>query len=285
MSFYLSIMKFSFFFFAVLVLLAGPFTGICQQAGSETTSKNWLQSISQNALGRQGERTKFSKAPPGFALYFSRCGTIDMPYLVYIPKSYDPNKASSMVVFLHGAILARDSFQYKDPAIANEPVFAVADASNTIVVFPFGRSGFMWPANVAANENILAIIEQATNYYNIDKQRIYLGGISMGGIATFWFITHHPTRFAGFYTFSAMPGLASGEIAFSNITNERPLYSMHARDDHGFPFNEVNDIYEQHKKEAPGWKLSTVVTGGHRFIYGLGGSTYIQTILSKLLKQ
>jgi predicted peptidase len=246
-------------------------------------SGDWLKKIERNAISK-GKAGIFSAAKPGYALYFSQSGSVNEPYLVYVPKSYDPSRPSPLVVFLHGAILARDSFQYKDPEIADEPIFSIADAFNTIVLFPFGRSDFKWSGRSPAYENVIKMIRQAEECYNINKQRIYIGGISMGGIATFWFINNKPELFAGFYTFSAMPRLPDQAINFKAITIDKPLFSMNAKDDPGFSYTEVHEIYEQHKAEAKGWHFESVETGGHRFIYNSGGQEYVKSIVGSLLK-
>ena len=240
---------------------------------SAQSNEEWLSTIKRNAADKK----------PGYALYFSQAGAISVPYLVYIPKSYNLAKAIPAVVFLHGAILAKDSFQYKDPSIANEPVFSIADACNTIIIFPFARQDFKWSGQEAAFENIIAIMKQVEQDYNVDKKRVYLGGISMGGNATFWFINNRPEMFAGFYTFSAMPRSTTAPIKFSNITKEKPLFSVNAKDDPVFPYTDVKATYELHKKEAPGWHFESVETGGHRFIYANGGSNYVKTIINNLL--
>jgi predicted peptidase len=242
----------------------------------------WVEQISGKAIA-PAVKSAYLPAKPGLALYFLKAGNLDAPYIVCVPATYGPAKPSKLVVFLHGAILARNDFQYKEPSIANEPIFSVSDTYNTIVVFPFGKSDFMWPADEAANQHVAETVTDAARHYNIDKQRIYLGGISMGGMATFWFITHNSGLFAGFYTFSAMPRLTSGAISFGNITKNKPLYSMHAKDDAGFSFSEVKAIYDQYKEEAPGWHLSSVETGGHRFIYNAIGRQYVKALLGNLL--
>lgn len=254
-------------------------TCIAQPSGQRA---DWLSTIKTNAVAAVQGKQAFSSAPSGPALYFVRNSGVDAPYIVFVPASYNPSKPMQVVVFLHGAILARDSFQYSDPGIAREPVFSVADTLQTLVVFPFGRTGFMWPVVEAANENIMSIIGDVAQHYNIDKQRIFLGGISMGGMATFWFVTHKYDAFAGFYTFSAMP--PESGVRYSNLGVNKPLISLHAKDDPGFPFDEVLSRYNAHKMEAPGWSLSAVSTGGHRFIYAPGGDAYVKATLSRLLQ-
>ena len=247
------------------------------------TNDVWLTNIKRNALPEQSAQAVFRAAPAGFALYFSRAGEINVPYLVRVPKGYDPARPTPVVLFLHGAILAKDSFQYKDPEISNEPVFSIADSLNALVVFPFARADFKWSGVSPAYENIINIIQQVERDYNVDKRKIFIGGISMGGIATFWFINNKPDIFAGFYTFSAVPR-ANGGVNFGNLSNGKPLYSLNAKDDPIFPYTEMQQAFEQHKNEAPGWHFSTVETGGHRFIYGAGGAHYVQTVIRQLVR-
>jgi predicted esterase len=85
--------------------------------------------------------------------------------------------------------------------------------------------------------------------------------------------------FAGFYAFSAMPK----DLKFGNITKTRPLYTMNAKDDQTFPYSEAAAVYEQHKTETGGWHFNTVATGGHRFIYGINGSSYVKQLLGSLI--
>ncbi len=247
-----------------------------------TASEAWVKNMEQNALPVRSGNASFQVAPQGFALYFSQANNIQEPYLVRVPKGYDPSRAMPVVVFLHGAILAKDSFQYKDPAIAAEPVFSAADTLNAIVVFPFARQDFKWVNQPAVFENIINIVQQVEATYNVDKKKIFIGGISMGGIATFWFINNKPDIFAGFYTFSAVLR-TSDDIKFSNLTASKPLYSINAKDDPVFSYKEMEQTFQQHTNEAPGWHFSTVETGGHRFIYGKGGTHYVQSVIRELL--
>ena len=258
---------------------------ICSEAQnkiSALSNDEWLKMITHNAVSKTTNDHSFLKAPRGFALYFSTAGSINVPYLVYVPKSYNPAKPLPAVVFLHGAILARDSFQYKSAEIADEPVFSAADMLNTIIIFPFARQDFKWSGQEAAYENIISIIRQVEEHYNINKNKIFIGGISMGGNATFWFINNRPDVFAGFYTFSAMP---ANTTKFSSLTKGKPLYSMNAMDDPVFPYTEIAATYQKYKNEAPGWHFATIENGGHRFIYAKDGAKYIRSMLGNLLQE
>lgn len=237
----------------------------------------WVKTITANAISSGTQSVH-----PGFALYYSQVGDVKAPYLVYIPRSFDPSKNPPVVVFLHGAILARDSFHHIDPAIADEPVFAVADTLHAVIVFPFCKRDFTWPAQQAVCEHVANIVGQVKKRYGITDSKAYIGGISMGGNATFWFINNKPGVFAGFYTFSAYPhGMT---VNYNNITKDKPLISMNAKDDSVFPYDDALALYEQHKAAAPGWQFRSTDRGGHRFIYGPSGYRYILFALQQIIK-
>ncbi|MDQ2753520.1 MAG: alpha/beta hydrolase-fold protein [Bacteroidota bacterium] len=250
---------------------------------AKTTNKNWLETITNNAIAKPKEDENFYHAPSGFALYFTKVDSLHVPYLVYIPKNYDSAKPSSLIVFLHGAVISIDSFQYNNASFAQqEPIFLVAEKHNAIVLYPFGKKDFGWVKQQAAFENILTEISAIEQVYNINKNNVFLGGMSNGGSAAFWFITYHPQLFTAFYAFSAMPKLYQSEISFKNISKNKPLFSINAKDDEGYSFDKVKSVYEQHKAEAKGWHFDSVETGNHGFIYNDSGWSVVNDLFVKL---
>ena len=162
----------------ILFLVCLSSFAFAQSEHSAMSADAWQKLIRGNALNTSSGA--FQPPRSGFALYFSRAGNVSEPYLVYVPKSYNPLNSSPVVVFLHGAILAKDSFQYKDPSIANEPIFTIGETLNTIVVFPFARTDFKWSGQSPAFGNIISIVKQVERDYNVDKKKVFIGGISMG---------------------------------------------------------------------------------------------------------
>ncbi len=275
-------MKFCSIIISVLQFISVSSFG--QNSAQIETSKIWLNTISANAIEISIENNDFKAAPNGYALYFSNVDSLQAPYLVYVPKAYDPTNKYPLIVYLHGGVVGIDSFQYKNPFFAQEPIFSIADKYNAIILFPYGKKDFGWVKQQKAFENILTIIEQTKQRYNVDNDKIFLGGMSNGATAAFWFITNYPKQFAGFYAFSPMPKLYSGDIIFKNITINKPLYSINAKDDEGFQFGSVKSIYDANKSEALGWHFDSIVIGGHGFIYDDSGNVFINNLFEKLFR-
>jgi acetyl esterase/lipase len=110
------------------------------------------------------------------------------PLAVYVPKSYDPQKAASLVVFLHGRTWSENDL------IAQPWVRAAADSTNSIIIAPYARgdSQYVDPASV----EVYAALDLAKKTFNIDPRRIYLAGHSMGGYGVFIVGPKHPENWA-----------------------------------------------------------------------------------------
>ena len=247
-----------------------------------TAQRNWVAKTTANAIkARRGK--SFRKAPAGFALYFLRVDTLQVPYWVYVPKHYNPTKAHQTIVYLHGGVVSTTDFAYQDSDYSTESIFAIAEAHNALVLYPFARKSFGWVNQLASFEYVLTMLRTAKQHYNIDDKQVVLGGMSNGGSATFWFASHHPELFAGFYTFSAWPVLQVGAVDY-NALSIKPFYSLHALDDSLYRYQKVKAIYDLHKGQASAWHLDTVARGGHGFIYRSNGEAEMKKVLDKLLK-
>lgn len=246
-------------------------------------SEDWLARITSNKI-LPNLNGKFNKCNEGFALYFSKVDSLDVPYLVYIPKLYHPSKPMQVIVFLQGGVANRENFEFQNPeGIIPEPIFSIGDIYNSIIIYPFGKKDFGWVYQKPAFENVLTIINKVEKAYNVDNKRIFLGGMSNGGTATFWFASQKPNIFKGFYAFSAIPKLEIGEIRFQNISQGKPFYSINAKDDEIYSFKTVKNIYEQNKTIATDWHFDSVQKGDHSFIYGPQGKEILNTFFKKVL--
>ncbi|HEX8429035.1 hypothetical protein [Hymenobacter sp.] len=241
----------------------------------------WVQTSTGKVVNAKGPKG-FAKPSPGHALYFTQVDTVRLPYVVYVPKSYNPKVATRLIVYLHGGVVSLKNFEYKDPDFVDETIFKLAEKYQALVLFPFGRKTFGWVEQPAAFEAVVEVIGEAKKHYHVNDKQVYIGGFSNGGTATFWFADHHPELFAGYYTISARPRLDIGPINFRRLGNQ-PFYSLHAQNDSLFRYKNVLATYNQHRAEAPGWQLETQPTGSHGIIYAPGGDKSLERLLDKLL--
>lgn len=152
----------------------------------------------------------------------------------YIPATYDPSQKTPLVVSCHGGLMTGwgqciyTSWTY------------IADREGFIVVFPSANKNRFWqmtrrgpapaanaprrsiggiempPSPSSDEENhdiqfIMALIAHMEQRYNIDDGRVYIQGMSMGGMMSNQMIGYSPLTFAAYATAGA-PGAPSNAM-------------------------------------------------------------------------
>ncbi|MFD1469927.1 alpha/beta hydrolase-fold protein [Hymenobacter caeli] len=264
--------------------LAAARQALADQAAAKTAAQQrWLRETRAHALPAPTGRR--ATAQPGFALYFSAVSgdTVRMPYLVRVPAGYDPARPAPVVVYLHGGVVSTAQFQYADPDVTQEPIFAAAPAA-ALVVYPFGRRSFGWVSQPAAFAQIESIVAEVQARYRTNSRCTVLGGLSNGGSAALWFASQRSAAFSGFYALSPAPELPLG-AGYGRLGQGKPCYQLSAEDDTLYPYPAVKAAYDAHRAQAPKWRLQAVPTGGHGFLYGPAGPAALRQLLAQLCPQ
>ena len=123
-------------------------------------------------------------------------GTETLQYLLFLPNAYDANaeKEWPLLLFLHGAGERGNDINLvtvhgPPKRIAKEPEFA--KKCPFIVVSPQCLKDHYWsPAQLRM------LLDEVEKTYKIDKKRVYVTGISMGGFGTWMLTADSPERFA-----------------------------------------------------------------------------------------
>ena len=173
------------------------------------------------------------------------------PLAAYVPHSYDPKRATSLVVFLPGRTCTEN-----DP-ISLPWLQTAADSTGSIVVAPYARGDSQYvdpaPADVYAS---LTVAEKA---FNVDPNRVYLAGHSMGGYGVFIVQPRQPQTWAG--VLAASGGMTT-ETLHASLEGLQgvPVYLVVGSDDPIVPsgyMRQNNDLLskseiETHYYEQPG---------------------------------
>ena len=113
-------------------------------------------------------------------------------YLLYLPKDYGSRsrKRWPLMLFLHGA--GERGSDISNVAVHGPPKLVKQGKDFPfIIVSPQCPNGRLWD-----NDVLFALLDEVTKKYNVDKSRIYLTGLSMGGYGTWSLGLTHPERFA-----------------------------------------------------------------------------------------
>ena len=116
------------------------------------------------------------------------------PYVVYVPRSYQRGKPCGLYVFLHGYASYLDKVNWVE-LMFSDVLGDLCEKLNMIAVLPFGRSNTEFMG--VGEADVLHVIDLVRREYDIDEDRIFLSGGSMGGSGTYTIAAHYPHRFAG----------------------------------------------------------------------------------------
>lgn len=190
--------------------------------------------------------------------------TLTVPFLVYIPKNYSNKRTTPLYIYLHGAIINRPKFA--NPAwIETGPEIKImekAKAQNAFIIYPFGKKTFGWLLQQQAFETIIKEIQMVKSLYNINDDKVYIGGHSNGGSGAFWYAINQPSLFASFFGLNYLPKNYGGNTLLGNLNNGSTFYGISGTIDSTFPLVTVNSIYQFARKNGANWE-NFVRVGNH----------------------
>lgn len=138
-------------------------------------------------------------------------------YSLYVPKNYNPDESWPLVVMLHGAwsnhhlglrrVLGKPNEGAEDDARAKRAMPALPDVPY-LVVAPNGYETMSYQG--FAEDDVWRVIGEVQALFNVDPNRVYLTGLSMGGAGTMKLGLRHPDRFAAIAPVCGYVGAMTG---------------------------------------------------------------------------
>jgi poly(3-hydroxybutyrate) depolymerase len=152
----------------------------------------------------------------------------NLPFRYFVPPGYDGAEAYPLILFLHGAGERGSDNEAQlnndangamrlldDDNLALQPVFMIAPQCPT--------EGW-WSGGTLASA--IGLVDQLSATYNIDPDRVYVTGLSMGGMGTWSAVVAEPGRFA-----AAVPMSGDGDANPAGSLAALPFWFFHAADD------------------------------------------------------
>ena len=139
-------------------------------------------------------------------------------YNKIVPKNLGENRP--LLIFCHGYNQDAGWMQNNEFKNDNVSMEAVCDTAKFICVFPNGIDR-AWDTGGDRDINFIkAIIDKMASLYNIDRNRVYLGGFSMGGMLTYNAINKISDIIAAFVS-------CSGPAVVTPKAGLRPIPLLH----------------------------------------------------------
>ena len=178
---------------------------------------------------------------------------INVNYLLFLPEGYqDGGKDFPLIMFLHGAgERGKDLNKVK----IHGPAKIVEKKKDFpfIVLSPQCPEGVWWDTEVLLN-----LLDDVVSRYRIDKSRIYLTGLSMGGFASWKLAAGYPSRFA-----AIAPVCGGGAPFTTRALKDIPTWVFHGAKDPVVPLRESEIMVEALKRFGGNVKLTVYPEAGH----------------------
>jgi predicted esterase len=183
---------------------------------------------------------------PQVVTFHSNADDTEQPYGLYIPRNYDENKKYPLVVMLHGAgsnhrlalrrVFGKSNAQGETDVEASL-YFPEWKDIDYIVVSPFARGTAGYQGIV--EKEVFDMLADVKKRFNIDEDRMYLTGLSMGGGGTLWIGLTRPDLWAALAPVCPAPPRGSEYLQGNAIT--LPIHFFHGDADRAVPVSVSRD--------------------------------------------
>jgi predicted peptidase len=186
-------------------------------------------------VGAFPSKAQLSKQVKGYSESYYKT----LRYGIFTPTNYDSKKRYPLIVYLHGSrdTVSRNLSWYRDDFQRNNPSFVITPKCE---VADQGWGNTWQPGHSPASLLTLKLIDSLMDAYSIDRGRLYIYGISMGGFGVFSILAKEKGKFAAGY---AVCG-GSDTKAAKDLLNT-PLWIFHGEADDVVPVRLSRNIYEE----------------------------------------
>lgn len=158
----------------------------------------------------------------------SNQGPVTLPFRYFVPPGYDPQQAYPLIIFLHGAGERGSDNEAQLNNNANGAMHLLDDANLAMQpVFMVAPQCWGWWSGDQL-EAALRLTDQMAATWNIDRDRVYLTGLSMGGMGAWAGAIAHPDEFAAVI---AMSGNGPTDATSIAKVRDLPFWFFHAAND------------------------------------------------------
>lgn len=184
--------------------------------------------------------------------------TLRLKYLLYLPPQYETSKEKwPLMLFLHGAGERGDDIE---KVKVHGPPKLIAKEGKTfpfVVVSPQCPENGGWPGELQLDA-LDGLLDDIVSRYRVDKDRIYLTGLSMGGFGTWQLAFRYPDRFA-----ALAPICGRGDPKKVERLKHVPVWVFHGAKDKAVPLKDSQEMVDALKKAGAEPKFTVYPNADH----------------------
>lgn len=200
-------------------------------------------------LGAEEPRPEPGKQVPQ---QLDRVVRVTLKYLIYLPPDYAQKDAWPLLLFLHGAGERGDNIE-RVKVHGPPKLIAAGKQFPFIVVSPQCPANRWWQP-----EDLTALLDEIVEKYKVDKDRIWVTGLSMGGFGTWSLAAATPERFA-----ALVPICGGGDPIWAKRLNHIPVWVFHGAKDPVVPLERSTKMVEALKQAGGNVKFTVYPEAGH----------------------
>ena len=180
----------------------------------------------------------------------------NLRYYLYYPEEYEKQEQEKfpLLLFLHGGGESGDSLATLK---SNGPPKLIAEGKQFpfLILAPQNPHKKKW-WNTRA---VIQLLDTIVANNRVDKNRIYLTGLSRGGGAAWELVVQYPEKFAALAVVCGMTPLPYA----SWIDKDLPIWVFHGTADSSIPYSESEDMVNKLKSMGYTVKFTTYEGVGH----------------------
>ena len=181
--------------------------------------------------------------------------TVTCKYLLSLPTGYGRlDKKWPVMMFLHGAGERGTNLELVKK---HGPPKLIEQGKELpfIVISPQCPAGQWWPEKL---DTLVALLDDIESNYAVDKERVYLTGLSMGGFGTWSLACREPKRFT-----AIVPICGGGQWYLANRLKNVPVWAFHGAKDSVVPLDLSEKMVGAVKRSGGDAKLTVYPEAGH----------------------
>ena len=181
--------------------------------------------------------------------------TVAYKYLLYLPDGYgQKDKKWPMILFLHGADEKGSNLEFVK---RHGPPKLIEQGKefDFVIVSPQCPQGQLWSGKV---DTLIALLDHIQSQYDVDTDRVYLTGLSMGGYGSWVLGCTYPERFA-----AISPVCGGGDRYFAPRLRGVPVWAFHGAKDNCVPLERSQEMVDAISTAGGNAKLTIYPEANH----------------------
>jgi predicted peptidase len=193
--------------------------------------------------------------PAALALQLSgESSNAEIRYLIFVPQEYRSDGPEwPLLLFLHGAGERGDDLEL---VATHGPPNIVKSTPD----FPFVVVSPQCPAYQRWRpDELIQLVDHISANYRIDRRRIYVTGLSMGGYGTWALCAQYPDKFA-----AAVPICGGGNLATAGkLARKTPVWAFHGQQDRIVVLQQSAEMVQALEAAGGNVKFTVYPESGH----------------------